>query len=213
MIRSIKLFGLGLLATLTMSTAAAPAASANPFFHSEFAGIFLTGTQIGMVANTLTVDQGQLKCNVATFSGVQGAMTTTTMTLKPNYEECQLAGEAAAVTLNGCRYTFHLEEQTEPIEARMGIECPVNQVIEVDTAVCTVTIPAQQPRQTVTFTNEGAEMTRAVVADLNVSGLDYVEHGAGCASQTQTTENGIYTGVITVKGEDAGEEHVGIWVE
>jgi hypothetical protein len=214
MIRSIKVLGLGLLAALAVSASAAPAASANPpKFHAEFAGIFLTGTQIGMAANTLTIDQGQLKCNVATFTGVQGAMTTTTMTLKPNYEECQLAGEAAAVTLNGCRYTFHLEEQTEPIEARMGIECPVNQVLEIDTAECTVTIPAQQPQQTVTFTNEGAGMTRAVVADLNVSGLDYVEHGAGCASQTQTTQNGIYTGQITVKAEDAGGGHVGLWVE
>lgn len=214
MIRSIKVLGLGLLAALTVSAAAAPAASANPpKFHAEFAGIFLTGTQIGMVANTLTIDQGQLKCNVATFTGTQGAMTTTTMTLKPNYEECQLAGEAAAVTLNGCRYTFHLEEQTEPIEARMGIECPVNQVLEIDTAECTVTIPAQKPQQSVTFTNEGAGMTRAVVADLNVSGLDYVEHGAGCASQTQTTQNGIYTGTITVRAEDGGGGHVGIWVE
>ncbi len=212
MIRSIKLFGLGMLAALAMSAAAAPTASAVPLFHSEFAGVTLTGTQVGMAANTLTIDQGQLKCNVATFSGVQGAMTTTTMTLKPHYTECQLAGEAAAVTINGCRYTFHLEEQLEPIEARMGIECPVNQVIVIDTAVCTVTIPAQQPRQTVTFTNEGAGTTRAVVADLNVSGLDYVEHGAGCASQTQTTENGIYTGQITVKAE-AGEEHVGLWAE
>lgn len=212
MIRSIKLFGLGLLAALAMSTAAAPAASAAPFFHSEFAGIFLTGAQTGIVANVLTTDLGEMKCNVARFDGSQGAMTTTTMTLKPTYEECKIGMQNALVTLNGCRYTFHLGEQIEPIEAAMGIECPDGK-IEIETAECTITIPQQEPRKEVTFTNEGAGTTRAVIADLNVSGIHYVEHGAGCASQNQTTENGTYTGVITVKGETGAEEHVGIWVE
>jgi hypothetical protein len=213
MIRSIKALGLGLLAVLAVSTAAAPAASANPFFHGEFAGTFLTGAQTGIVANVLTTDLGEMKCNVVKFGGMQAPMTTTTMTLKPNYEECQMAGENAVVTLNGCRYTFHLEEQAEPIEARMGIECPAGEELEIDTPECTTTIPPQEPRKEVTFTNEGAGTTRAVVADLNVSGIHYVEHGAGCASQKQTTENGTYTGVITVKGEDSEEHHKGIWVE
>jgi hypothetical protein len=213
MIRSIKVLGLGLLAALAVSSAAAPAASAIPRFHSEFAGIVLTGGQTGIVANVLTTDLGEMKCNVVRFSGTQAAMTTTTMTLKPTYEECKLAGKNAVVTLNGCRYTFHLEEQMEPIEARMGIECPAGEELEIDTPECTITISPQEPRKEVTFTNEGEGKTRAVVADLNVSGLHYVEHGAGCASQKQTTENGTYTGIITVKGEDAGENHVGIWVE
>jgi len=214
MIRSIKVLGLGLLAALALSVAAAPAASASPFFHSEFAGIFLTGGQTGMVANTLTTDLGEMKCNVVKFSGSQGAMTTTTMTLKPKYEECKVGMSNATVTLNGCAYTFHLEEQAEPIEARMGIECPfAGGKIEIHVGECTITVPAQEPRKTVTFTNEGAGTTRAVIADLNVSGLHYVEDGAGCANPNLTTENGTYTGVITVKGEDSEEHHVGIWVE
>lgn len=213
MIRSIKILGLGLLAALAVSAVAAPAASANPKFHSEFAGIFLTGGQTGIVANTLTTDLGEMKCNVVKFAGTQAPMTTTTMTLKPIYEECKIAGEKAVVTLNGCRYTFHLEEQTEPIEARMGIECPIGQELEIDTPECTITIPPQKPLQEVTFTNEGAEKTRSIIADLNVSGIHYEEHGAGCVGATETTENGTYTGVITVKGEDSEEHHVGIWVE
>ncbi len=214
MIRSVKALGLSLLAALAVSAVAASAASANPpKFHSEFAGIFLTGGQTGIVANTLTTDLGEMKCNVVKFSGTQAPMTTTTMTLQPHYEECAINGEKAVVTLNGCKYTFHLEEQTEPIEGRMGIECPVGQEIEIDTPECTITIPSQAPLKEITFTNEGEGKTRAVVADLNVGGIHYVEHGAGCASQKQTTENGTYTGVITVKGEDSEEHHVGIWVE
>ncbi|HEX6687577.1 MAG TPA: hypothetical protein VF085_02800 [Solirubrobacterales bacterium] len=214
MIRKFKTLGIALFATLGMSSVTASAASANPFFHSEFAGIFLTGGQTGVVANTFTTDLGEMKCKVVNFSGSQGAMTTTTMTLKPKYQECKMAGENATVTLNGCAYTFHLEEQAEPIEARMGIECPfAGGKIEIDVGECTITVPAQEPRKTVTFTNEGEGTTRSVIADLNVSGIEYVEHGATCASQKQTTENGTYTGVITVKGEDSEENHVGIWVK
>jgi hypothetical protein len=213
MIRKLKMLGLGLLTTGAILAAAAPAASANPFFHSEFAGIFLTGGQTGLVANTLTTDLGEMKCKVARFDGSQGAMTTTTMTLKPTYEECKVGMTNATVTLNGCAYTFHLEEQAEPIEARMGIECPfAGGKIEIHVGECTITVPAQEPRKTVTFTNEGEGTTRSVVADLNVSGIHYVEDGAGCANPNQTTENGTYTGVITVKGEDSEEHHVGIWV-
>ncbi len=214
MIRSIKALGLGLLAAFALSAVTASTASANPTFHSEFAGIFLTGGQTGIVANVLTTDLGEMKCKVVQFSGSQGAMTTTTMTLKPKYEECKVGMSNATVTLNGCAYTFHLEEQAEPIEARMGIECPfAGGKIEIHVGECTITVPAQEPRKTVTFTNEGAGTTRSVVADLNVSGLHYVEHGAGCANPNLTTENGTYTGVITVKGEDSEEHHVGIWVE
>ncbi len=212
MIRSIRILGLGLLAALSVSATAAPAASANPFFHSEFAGIFLTGGQTGMVANTLTTDLGAMKCNVVRFDGSQGPMTTTTMTLKPTYEQCKIGMQNALVTLNGCRYTFHLEEQEEPIEARMGIECPMEEEIEIDTHECTITIPPQEPLTEITFTNEGVGTTRSVIADLNVSELHYVEVGAGCAGEEETTENGTYTGVITVKGEDSEEKHVGIWV-
>ncbi len=213
MISSIKILGLGLLAALSMSAAAAPAASANPFFHSEFAGIFLTGGQTGMVANTLTTDLGVMKCNVARFDGSQNPMTTTTMTLKPTYEQCKVGMQNALVTLNGCRYTFHLEEQEEPIEARMGIECPMGEELEIDTQECTIKIPPQAPLKEVTFTNEGEGTTRSVIADLNVSEIHYEEVGAGCASEEETTENGSYTGVITVKGEDSEENHVGIWVD
>jgi hypothetical protein len=213
MTRNLKILGLSVLAGLALSATSASPASASPKFHSEFAGIFLTGGQTGVVANVLTTDLGEMKCNVVKFNGTQAAMTTTTMTLTPKYEECKIGGENAVVTMHGCNYTFHLEEQEEPVEARMGIECPVGQKIEIDTAECTTTISPQEPRKTVTFTNEGEGTTRSVIADLNVTGIHYIEHGAGCASQKETTENGTYTGVITVKGEDSEENHVGIWVE
>jgi len=214
MIHTLKTMGIALIAVLAMSAVATSAASANPLFHTEFAGTTLTGGQTGIVANVLKTDLGEMKCKVVQFGGSQAAQTTTTMTLNPKYEECKIGGSNATVTLNGCAYTFHLEEQAEPVEARMGIECPfAGGKIEIHVGECTITVPAQEPRKTVTFTNEGEGTTRSVVADLNVSGIHYIEHGAGCASETVTTENGTYTGVITVKGEDSEGHHKGIWVE
>lgn len=204
---------LGLLASLALSAVATAGASAAPLFHSEIEDTVLTGGQTGIVANVLTTDLGEMKCKVVRFKGTQGVATTTTMTLTPTYQECKVAGLNAVVTLNGCKYTFHLGEQVEPIEASMGIECPQGEVIEIDTPECKITIPPQVPLKEVTFTNEGEETTRSVVADLNVSGLHYEEDGMGCVGEEETTENGTYTGVITVKGENEAEEHVGIWVE
>lgn len=214
MTRTLRTIGIAVAAVFAMSAVGASAASANPFFHTEFAGTTLTGGQTGLVANVLKTDLGEMKCKVVQFGGSQAAQTTTTMTLNPKYEECKIGMVNATVTLNGCAYTFHLEEQAEPVEARMGIECPfAGGKIEIHAGECTITVPAQEPRKTVTFTNEGEATTRSVVADLNVSGIHYIEHGAGCASETVTTENGTYTGVITVKGEDSEGNHKGIWVE
>ncbi|HMJ72166.1 MAG TPA: hypothetical protein VK471_02250 [Solirubrobacterales bacterium] len=213
MIRNLKALGLALLAIFATSAVAASAASANPQFFSEMEDTTLTGSQGLAMANILTTDLGELKCNVARFDGTMEPAETTTLTLKPTYEECKQAGENAVVTLHGCSYLFHLGENTETFEAKMDIECPDGEKIVIDTPECATTIPPQAGLGEVKFTNEGAAATRAIVADLKIGGIDYVEHGAGCPNETVTTNNGTYTGLITVKGENAAEEHVGIWVE
>jgi len=173
----------------------------------------LTGSQGQNMANILTFDLGEMKCKVAKFDGTQQPEVSTTLTLKPTYEECKIAALNAKVTPNGCGYLFHLGENTETFEAKMDIECPDAKKIEIDTPECTITIPPQAGLGSAKFTNEGAEATRAIIADLNIAGFHYVEDGAGCANPGETTTNGTYTGEITVKGENAAEEHKGIWVE
>jgi hypothetical protein len=208
----LKTLSLAIIAVLAMSAAAASAASANPLFHFEQEDTTLTGSQGQIVANILTTDLGELKCKTVKFSGTTGAVTTTTMTLKPKYEECQLAGENASVTENGCGYLFHLAAATENYEASMDIECPAGKQLVVHVPNCTTTVPPQAGLKSVTFTNEGEATTRSIIADLNIGEIHYVEHGEGCASETETTENGTYTGQITVTGEDSEQTHIGIWV-
>jgi hypothetical protein len=214
MTRNLKALGLAILAIVAVSAIGISTASASfPLFHAEMADTTLTGSQGQLVANVLTTDMGELKCNDVTFSGTTPGVTFATLTLKPKYTQCQLGGENAVVTENGCAYLFHLGESTEPIEAKMDIECPDGQRLVIHIPECTTTIPPQAGLQTVTFTNEGENTTRSIIADLNIAGFHYVEHGAGCANETVTTENGTYTGEITVTGEDANQVHKGIWVE
>ncbi|HEY8809571.1 MAG TPA: hypothetical protein VIM28_06080 [Solirubrobacterales bacterium] len=211
--RYLGILGLSVAAIIAVSAVATSSALAIPQFHTEMEDTTLTGSQGQVMANILTFDLGEMKCKVAKFDGTQQQEISTTLTLKPTYEECKLAGENAKVTPNGCGYLFHLGENTETFAAKMDLECPDAKKIEVDLAECTITIPPQNGLNSAKFTNEGAEATRAIIADLNIAGFHYVEDGAGCAHPGETTTNGTYTGEITVKGENAAEEHKGIWVE
>lgn len=165
------------------------------------------------MANVLTTDKGELKCEFVKFKGTMAGTTTTTMTLTPKYENCKMDGVTTYVTTNGCAFVFHLGLNTETFESKMDLECPAGQQLVVEAGFCTITIPPQAGLQQVTFTNEGATTTRSLIADLNVGGIHYKEHGAECGSEGETTDNGTYTGQITVRGEKANEEHVGIWVD
>lgn len=213
--RNLKVLGIALAAVAAIGLLSVSAAFASfPLFHSEAEDTVLTGSQGQMAnANVLTTDFGELRCNDVKYIGTQEVLTTSTLTLKPNFEQCQHNGENAVVTENSCAFVFHLGESTEPIEAQMDLECVDADQLVIHTEECTTTIPPQAGLKKVTFTNEGEAATRSIIADLNVEEIHYVEHGEGCATETETTENGTFTGKITVTGEDSEQAHIGLWVE
>jgi hypothetical protein len=209
--RSLKRIGLIVLGIALLSAIGASPAMANPLFHIEMEDTTLTGGQI--TPNVLTTDLGELKCETVNYDGTQGPFTSTTLTLTPTFEKCKIGEVNTTVTMNGCSYVFHLQQNTENYEAKMGIECPAGQKFVIHTPECAITIPPQGPKAAVTFTNENAGATRSLIIDLNVGGIEYVEHGAACASETVATANGTFAGQATVTGENAAQEHKGIWVE
>lgn len=210
MARNLKVLGLSLLAVFAMGAVGASAASANPQFHLEMEDTTLTGAQI--TANVLTTDLGEMKCETVKYDGTQGPFTSTTLTLTPTFEKCKIGGVNTTVTMNGCGYLFHLGANEENFEATMDIECPAGEKLVVHTPECSITINPQAGLAKTTFTNEGAAATRAIVADLNVAQIDYVEHGAACVNETVTTGNGTLAGQATITGENAEQVHKGIWV-
>jgi hypothetical protein len=211
MIRKLKTLGGVFLAIAITSSVVAAAALANPLFHVEMEDTTVTGGQI--TANVLTTDLGEMKCEVVKYAGTQGPFTSTTLTLTPIFEKCKIGAVNTTVTMNGCSYVFHLGANTENYEAKMGIECPAGQNFVVHTPECAITIPPQGPKAAVTFTNENEAATRSLIIDLNVGGIEYVEHGAACANETVATANGTFAGQATITGEDGEQVHKGIWVE
>lgn len=215
MLRYLSTLGLTVLAALAIGTVGAAPASAAPEFHFESEHTIITGTQT--TGLEWSFDNGTVKCGIANFGGTSQVATTTTITLNPIFENCSIKeGEAeavaATVTLNGCAFLFHLGANTEHLTGTMGIECPDFPII-IHAPECTITVPQQGNLGTVTYTNEGAETTRSMVFDVGLAGIDYVEHGAGCASETVTTNNGTLSGKITVTGENTMGAHRGIWVQ
>lgn len=212
MFRKLKTLGLCLGAVLAIGAVGASASSAAPQFHFEAEHTIITGQQT--TANAFVFDVGEVKCGVAQFAGTSAVFTTTTITLTPTFDNCLLdEEEEVTFTHNGCSFVFHLGANTEHLTGTMSIECPANEVIEIDAPECTITVPPQGGLGTVTYTNEGAETTRSVVFDLGIAGIVYAEDGAGCVNEEETTNNGTYTGKITVTGENTMGAHRGIWVE
>lgn len=206
----IKLLVCSLAAACAIAVAA-PAAQAVPELHSEAEHTILIGESA--LGSELSLDAGGFQCGVMRFEGTTAMQTTTTFALTPTFENCVLDGMEAAFTHNGCVWLVHVGPNEEHLTGTVDFVCPDGQAMEIHVPACTVTVRPQAGLQGVTFTNEGEETTRSVVLDLNLVGIDYVEHGMGCPNETMTTNNGVYKGKVTLTGENTMGAHRGIWVE
>ncbi len=162
---------------------------------------------------------GPLECNESSYTGTLAAAEATEFELAPVYGGCNLMGIPATVDVNGCKYRFTVTNiESGKREGSMDVVCPEGKTITV-TAVqagvpkCTIHIPSQNDRRQVTFTNTGAGATREITIDLNAGGIKYT-HTAGVgpgACAFGGAENGFLAGPITLTGEKAGGEHVGVF--
>jgi uncharacterized protein YrzB (UPF0473 family) len=227
LIRNLKILGITLVAGLALSAMAASPGAAKQF-HSETEPTLLTAEQTE--SDLLTTNAGEITCTKITYEGTVSAKTTTTATLQPSYSGCHLIfiyTFKATIDTNGCAYVVSIEAGENPEnEGEVEIECPSGKVIEVTAALesfeffnCTVTVPPQKGLKKATFTNKGAGKERHLTVSLNLTGIEYVEHGESCAFEegsTKTTANGTYKGSTTIRGyADNGKEgaQVGIWVD
>jgi hypothetical protein len=223
--RSIKVFGLVLVAALAMSAVVASAASA--FYDSEVETTTLSGKQ--GVENEFTTDVGTVKCKTATFSGtqkgakVEGGFTAEMINVTPTYSECNLAGQAVSVTTTGCEYTFdpletlETADKTKHIISKATVLCETGKEIIIKDKAglgCEVKVKAQMTGGRVKLTNAGAGKTRTVLVTAEVTGISY-SWTAGCpnaAKKAGSNTNGTYSGTVSTEGKNAAKEQVGIWV-
>jgi hypothetical protein len=210
MIRGIKILVCS-MATLCIGAVAAPAALAVPELHSEAEHTILTGES--NVNTELSLDAGGFQCGAMRFDGTTQMSTTTTFGLTPTFENCVLDGMEAAFTHNGCNWRVHVGPNEGHLTGSVDFLCPEGQAMEIHVPACTITVLPQAGLQSVTFTNENAGAERSIILDLNLVGIHYVEHGMGCPNATETTNNGHFTGKVTITGENTMGAHRGIWVE
>ncbi len=217
MTRNLKVLGLALTAVLAMSAvvAASGAQAVVPQFHctSTTENCIVTGkSNIGK----LLVTNVEVKCKENT--GVAGARyeatipkTGTTATITAAYgnpttgKGCTLASLPLTVNMNGCDYTFNSVEPEAGLEgtATVDINCPAGKVIEIvsPSAPCTITIEPQTGLKHVTFTNSKTPEPTDVTANVTVTGIATISHGAGCpCPETETLKNGSLTDTITLEG-------------
>ncbi|HEX5712251.1 MAG TPA: hypothetical protein VFX85_02935, partial [Solirubrobacterales bacterium] len=175
----------------------------------------LTGAQEG-ATNVLDLQFGELKCTTAKFTATTEAATYTTFTASPTYEGCTLAGTAATVDVNGCKYLLHLSGASS---GPLDVTCEAGKEITITAGTrCTVHIPPQTGLGSVAHTNLGSGLTKELTSDFTgVTGVSYSQTpGPGIGKCTAfSLTNGKFTNKATVTAEtdDFNSFHAGLWVE
>ncbi len=232
MIRNLKILGLALAAVCAIGAVASSAALANVnywFVAPGSAWTLLSGSQSGSFNDRFKVDgvvggvEGITKCETSSYAGATSATTTTTMTLAPEYKNCELEpfGQAT-VTMNGCEYVIHTDPlggKTSSYDTVTTIECPTGKEITIEAKIggilkCTVHIEPQNLGTGIVLSNTSGS---GFSATINFSNVKYTQttgtSGVSRCSTTTTTSNGVYTGAATITGKDTVNNAVPIAAE
>jgi hypothetical protein len=205
--RYVKSFGLSLVAIFAISAVSASGAAATERYHSASGSGNTDLTGIYLTENIFTVDDGNVKCAIALFSGSYTGTTSTDIKLVPTYTNCKAFGQTATVHLNSCYYTL-----TEPTgsgdnwSAGVHIACStagdkIQVTVGDPTLVCTITIGPQTPKSNAVDLTDytTAEANRDdIVAKSTVTGVTYTGDKSVCT--TGTRNNGAYIGEVTIRG-------------
>src|SRR5260221_432582 len=104
------------------------------------------------------------------------------------------------INMNGCQYKFHAGEIIKEGETKgtVDLNCPEGKEVTVESAACTVHIPAQSGLSSVTYKTIAGPPEDFTV-EPNVTGIKY-KHTGLCGNGEGS--DGTYTGNVTVKAED-----------
>jgi hypothetical protein len=210
MIGKIKALGLACVAVAAMSAFAASAAQA---------GSFDIGTTPAVVTGHSEVNQTHVLsfkstngspfnsiCTTASFEGSTTGQVVSETTVTPTYGSaeaaptgCTLAGQAAQVRVNGCKYTITGAGQPANTGVVDVTGCTAaTPYIQIKTALCELRIPEQNGLSHLVGTNlaGGKEVTlTATVANITVH-----QAGAACPDGNgHKSATGSFTGNTIVK--------------
>jgi hypothetical protein len=205
MSRKLKVIGLAAIAVLAVTAMSASAAQAAPKFTSTSSSTFLKGEQ--KTANVFTTNGGKVECSGALFETptAQKGTELASVTVHPTYTGCKAFGLSATIETTGCNYVL-AAAGTATIECESGKSIKIS----IPAGACSITVGAQGPLSSVSYTNEGSGTTASVLVTANVSGITYTSTGGACGT---SGTNGTYTGTVLTKGFTAtggGGSQVGL---
>jgi hypothetical protein len=214
MSRNLKAFGLALVSMLCMSAIGASASHA--LFTAPEGPVDLTGNQA--TQNIFTTGGGEVKCNVAEFTGTNTEAEAAEQLIEPHYSGCTAFGFTAHVNATPCNYLF----TTPKVDLGGGeftgepphVVCPGGGAITITPtffgfSVCTATIGEQTPTGGhVIYKREGSGATRDLLVTSTVTGIHYTSTGGACGTGGGATNtDGVYTGSVTLKGYKHNQPH------
>lgn len=214
---------LGLFAALVLSVTVAATASAE-HFTSEVAHTTLQGSE--SARTHFTTGSGTIECTEVSYSGTTSAATVTSVTITPSYPKCwhnepaHTAAPNATVNMNGCTYTFTIENTLE--HNQVHVVCPVGKKIEISVPGCQLTVGPQTVGEDpnagttdngVKYTTGGIGSTHDLTVDITLKEIAYEKHGL-CVfvapTGTGPHSDGVLTGQATLKGLNTAGQQVGI---
>lgn len=209
--RSVKMFGLAVLAALAMSAVAASAASAAEFFHEAESTARVTGHNEGVHKFTAGLI-GTIECEEAIFTGTEYVTSPQkTVTVLPEYKKCTfLKIPNVVVNMNGCTYTFNQPTGTGPFTGTVTVNCPTGKSIEFEASGCKISVSGQGPLSSVTYTNL-ATAPKSVKISASVSKITYTASGTCTVLGTKT--DGTYSGTALADAETESETLVGAFIK
>jgi hypothetical protein len=170
MIGKVRLFGVAVVAMLSMSAVVASAAhAATGKFTAEAYPATITGTQVVVDHWTFAGGVRTVTCEDVTFHGTITA-SSDPMTLNPTYNKChsQAGVLPATITMNGCDYTLFPQTVTSTTGTlQTTLDCPAGRDVEIhiyenaakhaaNQPLCQYTINAQGPIPAGEYHDEGS---------------------------------------------------------
>ena len=197
-----NLMVLAITAAISMSAFWAVAAqAADPELHCTSTTNTCTITGSERNTHTFNLEGGNIRCRTALQATLNARTVSSVSGMTAEYSGCRAFGSPITVRMEGCTYTLTNVAASNPATANVNIVCPAGKSIvwNIPSLPCTITYPAQNNLAHIVLNNSGGAEPTDVVANFTVSGITYIQSGAGCF-RSGTNNTGTWNGETTFQG-------------
>jgi hypothetical protein len=218
MIGKLKTLGLALVAIGAVGAVIASAASAGALHLGANPSVITAQNEPGQ-QHVATIPGPpttfNIPCETATFEGTafqEGVQTQTIQValVTPTFTQCKIAGVAATVQMNGCKYTATGAGQAANTFLIDIVGCTAGKQVQVKTATCIMDMPEQNGLSHIVMQNIEGTPNKKITLEATVSGVTEVQTGAACPHGNNAhASNAAISGSTTAQAfADAGAHQV-----